>query len=637
MKRLIKNATVSRFVKKAALSAVAATAALSGPAAAFSMSAPLAVYAQEKAMAATSNTPNGVASLGNGTASITINGNVGQTLIGKQFNVYQLFTAQNSKDGESISYTINQTYLPALQQVVGAALGKTPASVTPYEIEDYMQSLNTHKVEGANATQQLEGRYSDFRYFIEDVRDEIVKQGIAGSKVTVTQTKADNSITIGGLEYGYYVVDEVNVNNNSGHSAASLCMVNTANPAATVNIKSDYPSIEKQIKEDDNNVGWNDVADFEIGQTVPYRYLSTVPNMNGYDKYYFGIWDSMDDCLTFNKDSVVITIKGMEFPNSGNSTMKTYTLKSNEFSIVEKPTADATFRIDISDLKAIVDREFQGGMNNDNENVYGQAIEVTYNATLNDKAALHTGRPGFENDVWLEYSNNPDADGTGETGTTPKDTVVCFTYKLDVDKVNNYNKQLEGAKFRLYSDEACTQEVYVKANTSGGYNVINRDSLGGDDHTGGTQPGAAVEMVSNDEGNFVIFGLDQGTYWLKETSAPDGYRPLLDPIKLTLTPTFTNDRNSYVKGQGATDATLKALDASAEITTFYGGLSKTENQNLTTDVAAGQANLTVVNEVGSKLPITGSNMTLILLGAGAVIATVGVAINRKNKKSEKAE
>ena len=102
MKRLIKNATVSRFVKKAALSAVAATAALSGPAAAFSMSAPLAVYAQEKAMAATSNTPNGVASLGNGTASITINGNVGQTLIGKQFNVYQLFTAQNSKDGESI-------------------------------------------------------------------------------------------------------------------------------------------------------------------------------------------------------------------------------------------------------------------------------------------------------------------------------------------------------------------------------------------------------------------------------------------------------------------------------------------------------------------------------------------------------
>ena len=144
-------------------------------------------------------------------------------------------------------------------------------------------------------------------------------------------------------------------------------------------------------------------------------------------------------------------------------------------------------------------------------------------------------------------------------------------------------------------------------------------------------------MVSNDEGNFVIFGLDQGTYWLKETSAPDGYRPLLDPIKLTLTPTFTNDRNSYVKGQGATDATLKALDASAEITTFYGGLSKTENQNLTTDVAAGQANLTVVNEVGSKLPITGSNMTLILLGAGAVIATVGVAINRKNKKSEKAE
>ena len=88
-------------------------------------------------------------------------------------------------------------------------------------------------------------------------------------------------------------------------------MVNTANPDVFINIKSDFPVIQKQILEDDSRGsigsdkdGWNDVADFEIGQTVPYRYLTYVPNMNGYSSYYFSMRDRMDEALTFNPDSV---------------------------------------------------------------------------------------------------------------------------------------------------------------------------------------------------------------------------------------------------------------------------------------------------------------------------------------------
>ena len=83
------------------------------------------------------------------------------------------------------------------------------------------------------------------------------------------------------------------------------------------------------------------------------------------------------------------------------------------------------------------------------ENVYGQKVVLTYEATLNEKAAQDTGRPGFENDVRLEFSNNPDSNGEGSTGYTPWDTVVCFTYKLNGLKTNNHGAKLEGAKFSI--------------------------------------------------------------------------------------------------------------------------------------------------------------------------------------------
>lgn len=572
---------------------------------------------------ATKLTPGGVANFGKGSASITINGNnANQTLKGKKFNVYKLFNAQNSTGGESINYTFNPEYATALKNVVGKKLGKTPTSVTEYEVIDYIQSLNNNKVEGAHTDQNLEGRYSEFRYFIEELRNEIIKLGIKSDVVEVTEVRRDNSVQIAGLEFGYYIVDEITAVEGS-HSAGSLCMVNTANPNATVQVKSDFPTVIKKIQEDDNKTaigdnGWNDIGDYEIGQTVPYKFESNVPNMNGYHTYYYAWHDIMDKALTFNKDSVGIQIS--------DSTGKTYTLQNSEFKVILNPGNGETFKVEIKDIKAIVDREFNK-KNSLGENVYGQKVTLTYNATLNDNAANDTGRPGFENDVKLEFSNNPDSDGQGSTGETPWDTVVCFTYKINGLKVNDHDLKLENAKFRLYSDKACKNEVFVKKSDKG-YIVINRDSA-----TNGV-PADAVEMVSDEKGVFTIIGLDQGTYWLKETGAPDGYRPLLDPIEVQITPTFTNDRNSYVKGDGATDKTLQRLDATAGIKEFWSGAFNEDTLTLDTNVADGSLNVTVVNKVGSKLPVTGSAATISLIGIGSALMAGSIAVSRKKAKKE---
>ena len=563
-----------------------------------------------------------------GTGHITINANLGdngvtQSLAGKKFNIYRIFDAQNSAGMESINYTMNPAYEKSLKKVTGKD--------TEYAIIDYIQTLNNNQViNDVSQTQKNETAYSNFRYFVESLRNMLVEDKADPTQVLTVPSTATDSYTLD-VAYGWYIIDEI-TSVNGTHSAASLIMVNTANPDVAIDIKSDYPVIQKQILEDDNQKsigtdkdGWNDVGDYEIGQTVPYRYLTYAPDMNGYANYYFAMHDRMDSQLTFNKDSVVVKI--------GNKTL----VKDTDYKVVTTGLTGETFQIQITDLKATINKYFyasEAGANPETEKLYGQKIVVEYNATLNESAQADTGRAGFENDVRLEYSNDPDSNGTGKTGLTPWDTVVAFTFRMDGIKVNDQTpeRKLEGAKFRLYSDEDCTKEVYVKKASGGdGYTVINRDSVKGD-----TAPLGAVEMVSDSNGVFNIVGLDSQTYYLKETKAPAGYRLLKDPIKIDIKATYGEDNcGNYIKGDGATDKTLQKLEASAHFKEFYTGQYTEYDNNLTTNIETGTLNIKVVNKVGSKLPATGSAMTVMLAGAGTVMMATALIKRRKENKEDK--
>lgn len=648
-----------------------------------------------------------------------------QSIKNKKFMLYKIFNVQNAKHEESTNYTFNEKYKAVVQEVVFGKLSDTykqnnkitkASDVSEYAAIDYIQSLNTHKVEGSKAEQKVESEYSAFRYFTEDLKNAIKAKGISGDEITVSNPSSTNSIKITGLSWGYYVVDEISTgddvsNGQSGttsdgrgtdgkHFASSLVLVNTVNNEATITLKSDYPEIVKKIQEDDNkdvvgNDGWNDIGDYQIGQTVHYQNDITIPNMNGYHGYYFAIEDRMAKELTLHADKAkmkLVISKGDKSYTLKASDYNLQTIGSNVSTTVQEAKfaknfedPKSTFGIEIEDLKAIVDREFPEGMNaTEHTNDYsGMKLHYEYEATLNDLAAEDTGRPGYENDVRLIFSNDPDSTGSGYNkpntppgdqphGKTPWDTVVAFTYRLNGNKVNTNNFALEGAKFRIYEDSAMTKEVIVKkkpttttadqttsnvnmqtneehgeSNPDGAkattgnikaengskakgtneYIVVDKDSV-----TADTQ---GVDIVSDAEGNFSIVGLDSGKYYIKEVAAPDGYRLLKDPVEITVTAKMSDDRNSYIKGDGATDKTLQKLSGNANLTEFYHQIFKTGSSDLNTDADAGTLEMTVVNETMEKLPVTGGQMMAILMAVGAgVVAFTIYSVSSKREEAD---
>lgn len=523
---------------------------------------PAAACAPAYAMGTAVLSAAGTVQAGGGPASIVLKpSSASQTLQGRRFTLYRLFEAEPAAGGESVVYRFDPKTEAAVKQAVAAGLGIQAGVVGEQQAVDYVASLS--------------GQDSALRQFLSTVQDHL--QPAQGESFRVDSTAADGSFTIAGLDYGWYMADEEGTDISGSHAAASLLMVSTAAPSVQIKVKSDYPQLIKQIEEDDGTAGWNDIGDYQYGQAIPYRFETTLPDVSGYETYLMRFHDRMDPALDFDPSSVAVTM---------DKDGKQYRLSPQEFAITDTPTADETFSVTIPDIKAIADREFGS---------YGQRVELTYSGVFNEGILdrQDQGKQGFENTVRLEFSNDPDS---SQTGFTPWDTVVCYTYRLNAVKHNENDVKLAGAKFRLYLDKECQTE------------------LGFAKHGDVYLPAAdAQDIVTDDEGTFRLDGLDQGTYWLREVQAPAGYHKLKDPIEITITPGFVDDRHAYVAGgQGLTDLTATA-----------GG------QDLETDPIQTSANLSVLNRTGSVLPSTGSGMTIVLFAAAAGLAVTGLWMGRR--------
>ena len=299
------------------------------------------------------------------------------------------------------------------------------------------------------------------------------------------------------LNAGYYlVVDVTEFEEDATNTVYNLALLQLTNKGTfEITNKTDVPEFEKKVKDinDTTDAGysdWQDSADHDIGDDVPFQLKATLANnVESYSSYKVVFHDTMSAGLTFNADSVVVKVDGKE-------------IDASKYTVNTDCTDGCTFEVIINDAKAI------GATNS-------SIITVEYTAELNENAVL--GSTGNPNVAHLEYSNNPNWEGDGDnqpgddepeepTGKTPEDKVIVFTYKVIVNKVDENKNPLAGAGFTLYKLNA----------ESGEYEKIGEE-LFGDQMT-----------------QFVWTGLDDGDYKLVETTTPAGYNTI-DDIYFTIT------------------------------------------------------------------------------------------------------
>lgn len=284
---------------------------------------------------------------------------------------------------------------------------------------------------------------------------------ISGTK----ETAAGGTVTFSDLGLGYYLVDS---------SLGALCGLNTTTPNVTIEEKNGQPTIEKKVKS--HYDGWAEKNTAKIGDTVEFKIVVHVEA--GAQSYK--VADTMSEGLSFNSGSLKVTYK--DTPATANSD---YTLEPGK--------NGTTFTLTFKD-SYVADK-------------VGEAIVVTYNATLNDKAVV----TGNKNKATLGYGTNK----TVESETT------TYTYEFDLVKVDGTtNKLLDGAEFELADGE--TKLSFVK-DTAGNYRVATAGEEG------------ATTTITVKGGKVNIYGLAGKTYTLTETKAPDGYNKLVTPETVNLT------------------------------------------------------------------------------------------------------
>lgn len=444
----------------------------------------------------------------------------------------------NHVDGcYNYAYTVNEKYEGILKNLATEA-GKT-------DIIEYLSGLKSDD-EGAT---------------LRPVADEIYRAIQAGGiEADKTELKGNGDT----IDQGYWLFADVTDLTNK-EEANSLVIVDTkGQDSLTITPKTGLPTLEKKVKDTNDSTGettgWQDSADHDIKDTVDFQLTATMPeNIASYDTYAIIFHDNLSEGLTLLPG----TIKVMMYANEDATTGTDVTASFN------KPdTAPANGEFTISHNQNNINNVKALGATKDS------IFVVTYSATLNENAVI--GAAGNPNTAYLEFSNNPYDDGTGNT---TQDEVIVFTYQLTINKTDAAGAALPGAGFTLY-----------KKDSSGNFAAVGKE-LGGE----------GSELTT-----FEWKGLDDGVYKLVETTVPDGYNKMAD-VEFSIAAEHDEESDN---------------PALTKLTTTYADAS-VDNGTITNSVK---------NKTGTVLPETGARGTFMLITISTMFVMVATVFMVTRKK-----
>lgn len=443
---------------------------------------------------------------------------------------------------------------------------------------------------------------------------DVVSDYLAAAPTGQTNNMADGNYIIQGLPAGYYLVKDQDGSLEGDADTATDYIVQVLGNVAMDPKDSDIPTLEKKVAEQgkgdegkydlDGGYGkyYNDVADWNIGDRVPFKLIGSIPDMDAYDTYQYIFHDTISAGLRLDMDSFDVYVA--QEKNQDPVALGWTEIPAANYELTQ--TADG-FTLAIDNLKNFpyVDEE---GRN---------YILVFYDAVLNENAEI--GLPGNENSAYLEFSNNPNGEGTGRT---EEDTVIVFTYELDGTKVDgaDVDTKLADAQFVLLNGAKSEAVVvvggkvteWIKFGTQADGTKLEIPTT----YEGWTtlaQQHNGLILTSDENGLFNIAGLDDGTYFLREIQAPNGYNLLEEDVQLVITATTANgqDWNSGIATDALTGLTIAVDNGDAQDGVLDTGIVK----------------VTVENNQGATLPETGGmGTTLFYIIGGLLVVGAGILL-----------